>query len=95
MQWTLITTPVLQQQRFCSIFLMNLKVAISTFNEINPDELWLTIGTGSNLVSMKLLLTWILELIFVLHTFPMIHAFTEYIHGKFIPKSSIISVAAN
>ena len=23
-------------------------LAISTFNEINPDELWLAFGTGSN-----------------------------------------------
>ena len=28
---------------------MNLKVAISTFNNINPDELWLTFETESNL----------------------------------------------
>ena len=56
---------------------MNLKVAISTFNEINPDELWQTFETGSNLgiyLSMKFLLTWILEC--MLHTFPMFHAFT-------------------
>ena len=56
---------------------MNLKVAISTFSNINPDELWLTFETGSNLgiyLSMKLLLTWILE--FVLHTFPIFHTFT-------------------
>ena len=56
---------------------MNLKAVISTFNEINPDELWLTFGTGSNLgiyLSMKLLLTRIPE--FVLCNFPMFHAFT-------------------
>ena len=53
---------------------MNLKVAISTFIEINPNELWQIFGTGFNLgiyLSMKLLLTWILE--YVLYTcFPNI-----------------------
>ena len=56
---------------------MNLKVAISTFNNITPDELWLTFETGSNLgihLSMKLLLTWILGC--VLRTFPMFRTFT-------------------
>ena len=56
---------------------MNLKVAISTFNEINPDELRLAFETGSTLgiyLSIKLLLTWILEC--VLPTFPMFHTFT-------------------
>ena len=55
---------------------MNLKAVISTFNETNPDELWLTFGTGSNLgiyLFMKLLLTRIPE--FVLRTIPMFHAF--------------------
>ena len=49
---------------------MNLKVVISTFNEINPDELWLLFGTESNLgiyLSMKLMLTQIPE--FVLHAY--------------------------
>ena len=35
--------------------------AIAMFNQINPDELWLAFGTGSNFVtfpSMKLLVEW-------------------------------------
>ena len=86
---------------------MNLKVVISTFNEINPDELWLTFGTVSNLgihvyLSMKLLLTWYVLSQCFMH---LQHAIlSQYVaearkhlgmHGKFILKSSRVSVATN
>ena len=32
--------------------------AIAMFNQINPDELWLAFGTGSNFRTMKLLVEW-------------------------------------
>ena len=49
-------------------------LAISTFSEINPDELWLAFGTGSNfryipIHDSKLLLTCILEFVLLSQCF--------------------------
>ena len=77
-----------------------------TFSEIYLDELWLAFGTGSNVrylhiyISMKLLLTWMLEFVLLSQCFMYLqdailsqHFVAEArrqleIHRKFIRKSS-------
>ena len=56
---------------------MNLKVAIYTFNEIDPNELWLVFGIGSNFRYIP-----IHEVVAnmdprICATLPMFHAFTR------------------
>ena len=62
-------------------------LVISTFSEINPDELWLSFGTGSNFryISMKLLLKCILE--FVLLSQCFMHLQDAILSQHFVAKA--------
>ena len=48
-------------------------LAVSTFNEVNSDYLWLAFGTGQNFVAYQFLNVTLRAC----STFPMFHAFTK------------------